>query len=173
MAWYRPISGFGRPLGDDDIGGDVTLGFVLRSGPGFAQRAASPQRGDEFAFERSAPFDVKGLVDRFVTDPHALIIGEIDFDSLGDLFRTPCQRPRAVAPARLVPTPPRCHRGTIDERPVRQVQAPVEALLDVLAQSVVAYELRGLRATGEQLGFPLRGRGSVLEFPAPGRRVPA
>src|SRR3954466_3041512 len=98
----RSVLGLGRPLGEHDLGGDVTLRLIARALPGLAQRPPSPQAGDQLTLERAAPFDVERLVDRLVADAHVRIVGEVDDEAAADLLRTPGRRPPTVRTMGLV-----------------------------------------------------------------------
>ena len=88
MSGDRPVGDLGRPVRDHDLVLDPFTALVDPTS-GFAQRPAGPQAHGELPAQRTAPLDVEGLVDRFVTDPHQLIVGELDPDPPGDLLRTP------------------------------------------------------------------------------------
>lgn len=77
MARDGPIVDLGRPFADHHRRGDVSPCLLPRAGAWDAQRPSCPQACDELTAQRPTPLDVEGLVDRFVADPHRLIIGEI------------------------------------------------------------------------------------------------
>lgn len=112
------------------------------------------------------PIDEQRLVDRFVTDPHGLIIREINRLSVSDLLRTPRRRPPLILPMRLVPPLPRLGLRPEDNGPIRASHRPVEAFLDVLAKPVVGDQFRNFRASGRLLRLPLRDARPVLQCPA-------
>src|SRR5699024_9375523 len=104
VPWHRTVLGFRWPLGDHHIFGDVPVGFAppLGTGPRFTQRPPGAQSGNEFTLERPTSFNIQRLVDRFMTDTHALIIGEIDLQTVRNLLRAPGSEPFAVRPMGLV-----------------------------------------------------------------------
>src|SRR5207253_2765808 len=67
----------------------------------YPQRAPCPEARDELAPERAPALHVQGLVDRFVRDPHRVIIGEVDPEPVRDLLRTPRPRPAPVLTATM------------------------------------------------------------------------
>lgn len=74
---------------------------------------------------------------------------------------------------RLVQPLPRARLRPGDDRAVGSTDTAGEPILHVLAQPVVAYELRGLRALRGLLRLPLRHQSPVDRLAAPGRRVAA
>jgi hypothetical protein len=169
----RTIGGFGRAFAEDDIRGDMPLRLVPRSGSRFPQRPASAQARDQLTLERATSLDEQRLVDRLVADAHGLIIREVGLQAMRDLLRAPGCRPSPVLPMRLVQALPRGCLGACDGGAVESADAAEEPLLHVLAQPVVACELRGFRALRGLLSLPLRHQGAVDLLPAPGRRVAA
>src|SRR5699024_8780441 len=123
--------------------------------------------------ERTTPLDEQRLIDRFVTDTHGFIIGEVDLQTISDLLGAPCRRPSPVGPVGLVQSLPRPRRGTRDNRAVRQADVAGEPVLHVLTKPRVLNELRGLRAFRSLLGLPLGNRGPVLLLPATSRSIAA
>jgi hypothetical protein len=93
---HGTVVGFGRTLADQDVRSDMCPGFLPGPGARDPQGPAGAQAGDEFACEGAAALDVEGLVDRLVTDPHGLIIRELDWQPVRDLFRAPRARPGPV-----------------------------------------------------------------------------
>src|SRR3954452_21410631 len=73
----------------------------------------------------------------------------------------------------LVQPFPRRRLGARDERAVGSTNVPGEPVLQVLAQPVIAYQLRCLRALGGLLRLPLRHHGAVDRLAGPGRGIAA
>ena len=165
------IGGLGGPLADHHLLADEALAALADAGPGDAQRPAGAQARGQLAGQRAAALHEQRLVDRLVRDPHRRIIGEVDAQPGRDLLRAPRRRPPAVLTARLVATLPRPDRRTRHRGPVGPPDLAGEAVLHVLAQSVVGGELGRLGTTRHQLGLPLRHRRPVLQLAAARGRV--
>lgn len=112
---HGPVFCLGWSLADHHLGGDVCPDLLAWPGLGDAKRPSGAQAGHQLSLERTAALDVQGLVDRLVTDPHGLIIRQIDGEPLGDWLGAPGLHP-ARRPARwglFFPVPPRA-RGTVE-----------------------------------------------------------
>jgi len=99
----RPL---GRPFADQHVLGDVGPSRLTVPRPRNPQRTSGTQAGDQLPSERTSAFDIEGLVDRLVADPHGLIFGEVDLEPVGDLFGAPRAHPATIAAVRLVPSLP-------------------------------------------------------------------
>lgn len=173
MPWDSTVFGFGGAFADHHVRGDMSLRLVLRSATGHPQCPAGAQACDQLPCQGASTFDVQRSVDRLVTDAHGLILREINFQPVRDLFRAPCRRPPSVLPMRLVQSFPRGRVGACDGGAVGPADGPGEPLLHILTQPVVVYQLRRFRAFRGLLRFPLRHSGSVDLRAAAGRRVAA
>jgi hypothetical protein len=65
---------------------------------GRPQRSPGSQASSQFAAQCASPLNVKALIDGFVTDPHLLVVGEVEWQPTGNLFGTPGARPSATLP---------------------------------------------------------------------------
>src|SRR5215510_12317083 len=127
------------PLADHHLGCDMRPGLALGARPRHPQRPAGAQARDELALERATAFDVKGLVDRLVADPHGLIIGEVGLEPVGDLLRAPGRHPPAVSAVWFVPPLPRSVQRTGDRGPVRPANLARQTLLHAAVGSRPAW----------------------------------
>jgi hypothetical protein len=114
----------------------------------------------------------RGLVDRFVGDPHRLIIREVELDPTGDLFWAPRPRPAPILPPSMATTDPG-HLRTGHRAAVGTDDRPGEPVLHIEPQRVVGGELCPLWTPGLPIGMPLRGRGPMVQGSATGRSVAA
>ena len=137
------------------------------------ERSARSKAGDELSLERPAALDVESLVDRLVGDPHRLIFGEVDPQSVGYLLRAPGLRPSAVTAMGLVAPRPWPGLGPGDGDPVGAADLTGEPIVDAVAEPLVGGELRRLRAPGHKLGLPLRDRSPIGDLATPGGGVSA
>jgi hypothetical protein len=106
----RAVIGLGGPLADHHLGRDMCPGLPFRPGAGNPERTAGAQAGDQITLERAAVFDIEGLVDRLVADPHGFIIKEVGLQPVGDLLRAPGRHPPPVPAMRFVKALPRRRR---------------------------------------------------------------
>src|SRR5271163_1384202 len=67
--------------------------------PRHAQRTAGAEAGGQFAPQCAPALDVKGLVNRLMTDAHRIISGKVERQPPGNLFRALRHRPLSVLPA--------------------------------------------------------------------------
>src|SRR5699024_2341323 len=107
-----------------------------------------------------------------VTDPHGVIIGELERQPSSDLLGAPSLHPPPVTAMRLVLALPlrslrTKHLAIIGGDP------PREPVLDVVTQPVVGGQFRHLGSPRPPLSVPLGERRLVLEPERPGRRVAA
>src|SRR6478736_1074419 len=77
MTWHRPIYRLSRALADHDLGRDITLATPADPRPRYPQHPPCSQAGREFTAQRSFALDEEGLIDRFVTDTHGLVVREV------------------------------------------------------------------------------------------------
>src|SRR5699024_7559115 len=90
-----------------------------------------------------------------------------------DLLRAPRRRPPTILPMRLAPTFPLRRRWPRNDGPVRAGHRTVDALLNVLTESIVDHELRGLRTLGRLLRLPLRHARPIHLLAGPGGSITA
>src|SRR5215211_2449591 len=171
MAGDGAVVRLGWPLADHHLRGDEFLAAPLGTSPRYPQRAPGPETGDELATESAPALDVEGLVDRFVRDPHRVIIGEVDPEPIRDLLRTPRLRPPPIPTATMAATD-EAHIRPGHRLAVRLSDDAGKPLLHVLAQRVVRRELRDLRPARASLRVPLRRRRPILQ-PVRARRCVA
>jgi len=172
VARHCPVFGLGRALADQDFGGDELLAPPAGPGLWHSQRTAGAQTRGELSSQRTAALNVERLVDRLVGDPHGLIIGEVDRQPVGDLFRAPGGRPAPVLAATVPSSCPTNLRAP-NRRSVRGGHLAGEPGLHVLVQLVVLSKLGRLGPPRLTLGLPLRDRRPILQLAAPRRRVAA
>ncbi len=116
---------------------------------GIRQRPPGAQAQDKLTLERSTPFDIKRLVDRFMADPHRQVVGVVDLQTLGDLLRVPRLHPSAISAMGLVPAGPRASMGAGHGGSLGPCDLPGQSLLDVVAQAgglVTSLAVYGCRA---------------------------
>ena len=101
------VGGLGRPFADHDLGRYVRPCLLAGSGSRNPECPSGAQARDELALERPAALHVESLVDRFVADPHRLIIGKVDPKPARDLLRAPALHPATITAMGLVLTVPR------------------------------------------------------------------
>ena len=171
MSGDGSVLDFWGPLADHHLGCDVSPRGLAGPGPRHPQGAPAAQAGDQLALQRSAALHIEGLVDRFMGDPHGLIIGEIDPQTVRDLLWAPGLHPAAVATMRLVLAVPLRTLGA-QHPAIGCPDPPRQAVLDIAAEPVVGGELGRLGPPSAALGMPLGDRRFVLDTPGPRRRVP-
>jgi hypothetical protein len=168
----RSVLDLGGTLADQHVVSDVVPSSASDSSPRDPQGTAGAETGDQLALQRAASFDVEGLIDGLVADPHGLIIGELDRQTSRDLLRAPGLDPAPVTTMRLVLALPL--RTLRAQHPAIRCPNPArEPVLDVVPEPVVASELGDLRAPATPLGVPLRDRRLVVEPERACRCVPA
>src|SRR3982751_1502753 len=145
--------------------GDAGLAPSAGARPRHPQRPPGAQAGGQLAAQRSPALHVKRLVDGFVTDAHGLIIGEVEPQAAGDLFRAPRRGPPPVLPTPVPAALPGPDRPP-EPRPARGDDQPGEPVLHVAPQRLVDRQLGRLRTAGGAVGVPLRGRGPVRQSAA-------
>ena len=133
-----PVAGYGaifngrRPLADENLRRYESLATTTRSLSGHAQCSPRTQAGGELTSKGTTPLDVQRLVDRFVTDAHRIIIGEVDGQTMSNLLRTPRPRPSSVLPWSMAPPVPR-YLGASDRLPGRGDDLAGQPVLDIAA----------------------------------------
>src|SRR5271169_5979840 len=95
MPRDSPVLRLGGTLADHDLIAHEVLA-ALSARPRNPECPAGPQAGDELSLERAAALHVERLIDRLVRNAHRLIIGEVQWESVGDLLRAPRLRPAPV-----------------------------------------------------------------------------
>ena len=78
MPGNGSILDLGRAFTDQHVARDVIPRSATNSSSGDAQRSPGSQTRHELTLQGSTSLDVEGLIDGLVTDPHGLIIGELD-----------------------------------------------------------------------------------------------
>src|SRR3954447_4467964 len=143
VARHGPILCLCRTLADQDLGGDA--GFASSAGPRpwHPQRPPGAQAGGQLTAQCSPALHIQRLVDRFGTDAHGLIIGEVEPQAAGDLFRAPRRGPASILSAPVSAALPR-HDGPVHRRPVWGHDETGEPVLHVAPQRLVARQLRRL-----------------------------
>jgi hypothetical protein len=130
---HRPVGDLGRPLADQDLRADELLGPPSGARPRHPQRPSGAQAGAQGTAQRAAALDVQGLVDGLVRGPHRLIMGEVDPQPVGDLFRAPRPGPAPVLAA-AVPAPDPPHLRARHRRAVGRGDQAGKPVLHVHAQ---------------------------------------
>src|SRR5579863_671960 len=172
VAGNGPVPSLCGPLADHHLLGHELLATRSNPCPGDPKRPARAQARDELTLQRAAALDEQRLIDRLVADPHRLIIGEVDLQSVRDLLRAPRHSPAPVLAARLVsPFPRRCLWPS--DSPVRPPHLAGESRLHILTQPRIGGELRGLRTPRQHLRLPLRDRRPVLKLATTRGHIPA
>ena len=152
--------------------GDMRPCLLACPRPWHSFRASSAQMPRLLPDETTAGRNVEGLVDRFVRDPHREIARKLHRQPFRDLLRTPAGHPLTVLPVRFVlPVPGRSLRP--EALSAGGTDRPAELVTDVIAQTLVREQFRGLRAPCSTLRMPLRRRSPVVQSIRPRRRVPA
>jgi hypothetical protein len=167
---YGAIVHRGWAFADENLRRDKGLATTACSLPGHAQRSSCPQAGGELASKGAAPLDVQGLVDRFVADAHRSIFGEVDRQSVSDLFWAPRARPSSVLPWSVASSLP-SYRGASDHLPARSGDLACQPVLDIVPQHSIDRQLSTLRTSCRTIGMPLRRDRPILEASASGGGV--
>ena len=90
-----PVAGYGAifncrgTLADENFGRHEGLTSTARSLPRNAKGSPRAQACGELAVKGPTPLDIQRLVDRFVTDAHRRVLGEIYRQAVRDLLRAP------------------------------------------------------------------------------------
>src|SRR5947209_11261610 len=71
------------------IRSDEALATSTSAGSRYPQSSAGAETGGQLPTQRAAALHIEGLVDGLVRDAHRSIMGEVDPEPVGDLFRTP------------------------------------------------------------------------------------
>lgn len=93
---------------------------------------------------------------------HRLIVGEVDRQTVRNLFRTPRARLPSVRSPRLVAAFPRCEQA--HDVAVLVAKNTRQLLLHALSKLLVLNQFRYLRSPRREIGLPLRHRRTVLEL---------
>ena len=96
VAGNGPIFDLGGAFADHDLRCDELLAASAGASSRHPKRPTGSQASDQLALERAAALDEERLIDRLVGDAHGLIIGEVDPETVRDLFRAPRLRPAPV-----------------------------------------------------------------------------
>ena len=106
VARHCPVSDLGRTLTDHDLGGDEGFAPSARPGSRHTQCPSCAQTGGQLAAQRTATLHIEGLINRLMADTHRFILGEVDRQTAGNLFRAPSRGPTPVLPASRSPSIP-------------------------------------------------------------------
>jgi hypothetical protein len=87
MAGDRAVGDFGRAVADHHHRVDEPVLALFRTTPGPAAGSPGAQGVLNFALQTAAGLETKRLVDRLVAHPHALVVGMVQHEPAGDLFR--------------------------------------------------------------------------------------
>ena len=128
MTGHRPnLCG---ALADHDLGGNEGFSLPVEPGSGHAQCTAGAEAGGQLAPQCAPALHVKGLVNRLVTDTHRIIIGKVERQAPGNLFRAPRHRPLPVLPASRSASFP-CHLRSRDLYSIRRSDRTCKPVLHV------------------------------------------
>src|ERR1700732_3466813 len=166
------ISKRGGALADHDLGGDKGFSFAVDPRSRHAQGTAGAEAGGQLAPQCASALNVKGLVNRLVTDTHRIIIGKVERQAPGNLFRAPRYRPLPVLPAARSACFPR-HLRSHDLYPVRRGNRTCKPVLHITAQGFVPHQLGCFGTAQRTISMPLRGGGAIFQSAATRRGVPA
>lgn len=162
----------GGPLFQRRSVGDMRPCLLACPRPRHSFRASSAQMPRLLPDETTAGRNIEGLVDRFVRDPHRKIVRKFHRQPFRDLLRTPAGHPLTVLPVRFVfPVPGRSFWP--ETLSAGGTDRPAELITDVVAETLVRDQLRGLGAACSTLRMPLRRRRPVVQPIRSRRRVPA
>src|SRR5690242_14084323 len=90
------VVGLGRSLADEDLISAKAFAACARARFWDAECTTGAQAGREFAPQGTSAMNEQGLVDRLMRDPHGGIIGEIEWEPVGNLLRAPGRCPAPV-----------------------------------------------------------------------------
>src|SRR4051794_32920044 len=108
MSRHGTILHLRRAVGDHHFLADMRPRLGLRPGSWHAQSSPGAQTGHQLTLERTTSLNVESLVNGLVGDAHGFVIGEVNLQPIGNLFRRPALDPLAVTAVRLVSTYERC-----------------------------------------------------------------
>ena len=135
----------------------------LRATAWHAQRSPRAQAANQLSLECSTTLNVKGLIDGLVRDSHGLVLGEVDLETARNLLGAPSLKPLAILLlAALVATIPGSFRRSRMDGAVGVANLSGEPLLNVVLESFIGHHLGDFWTLGEELGFPLGHRRSVV-----------
>ena len=106
----------------------------FRAGPWDTQRPAGAETGNQLTFERTPTLDIQTLVNSLMADPHGLIIGEVDLETLRYLLRTPRQHPAPIPRRGLFRPFHGPGAGPSTGGPVRAAHLTRQPVLDVVME---------------------------------------
>src|SRR5215212_7534152 len=106
VARHRPVGRLRRALGDHDLGGHEGLAPAAAARPRHPRRPPGAQAGRQLAAQRAAVLHVQRLVDGLVADAHRPVVGKVEPQAAGDLFRAPRRGPAPVLPTPVSATLP-------------------------------------------------------------------
>ena len=170
VARHRPVIGFGRTLGDHDVGRDEVLASQADTRSRRAQGSSCSQASGQLAAQGTAGLDEERLVDGFVADAHPLVIREVHDQASGDLFRAPRPRPSPILSRPVPATLPR-HGGPRDRIAFTGPHHAGELLFHIGAQRRVPGKLRTLGPAGRPLGMPLGDGRAIVQGTATRGRI--
>ena len=98
VTGHRPISDFRGALAEHDLGRNEGFSPAANSRSWHAECASGAQARGQLAAQRAPALHVKSLVNRLVTDTHRIIIGKVERQASGDLFRAPRHCPLPLLP---------------------------------------------------------------------------
>nr|BAM13978.1 integrase catalytic protein [Pseudomonas sp. K-62] len=84
MPRHRAILCLGRPLADEDLGGDERFAPTRAACSGHPQSSSREQARGQIALQCTSALDVERLVDRLMADAHRLIAREVEPQALSD-----------------------------------------------------------------------------------------
>lgn len=104
MPGNSSVFGFSGPFAEQRFGCDMPPRCSLCPCPRLSQGPSRSEAPDKLSVQPAPIFDVQGLIDGFVADPHRLIIWKVELDPVRDLFRAPALYPRPVPTSGFVQT---------------------------------------------------------------------
>jgi hypothetical protein len=170
VTWHGAVRSFGRALTDHDLGRDKRLAPLPRSGTRHPQRPTSTKAGRQLSSQCASTLHIKCLVDGFVGDPHARIMRELDRQSSADLLRAPAPAPPSIGTAAMAPPLP-CYLRSLNRHAAGVGNSASESILHIASQPRVLGKLGGFGSRGGPFSLPLRDRGPISQYTAPGLRV--
>ncbi|ARW18352.1 hypothetical protein S101446_03278 (plasmid) [Komagataeibacter europaeus] len=170
MARHSPVRNLCRTITDHQGVFDKRSASLTRTFPRKTECPPRAQAGGKFAFQSAAPLDVECLINCFVTDAHALILWEIHLQPLRDLFRAPCKGPASTLTMNCPSLFP-YHERPFQCDTIRRGDQACKAIVDIIVQGRILCQLTHFGTLGRTIRMPLRCNGTIIEIPAPGRRI--